>query len=173
MLRKIFFMAVLAAGLSGLAFAQRGGGGGGMGGEGVMGGEGGGSRGGDSMGGGMGGMRSSTTRLDRMNDVLKLNKDQKKEVKNILDEGQKEANPLKEQMTKARLSIAEAEESGKSAEELKGALNAYAALEFQMTELELKSFVGIYKSLDKDQQAKAGVVYQLMAGIFKGKNWNE
>jgi hypothetical protein len=155
MLRKLFLIGLLA---TGVALAQRGGGGGG-------------GMGGGGMTEGM--PRASTNRMDRMSEALKLNKDQKKEIKGILDEGQKEAAPLRDQMSKARLAIAGNVDEGKSQDEITQAVNAYAGLEMQMTQIEMKSFAKIYQTLDKDQQAKAGVVYQMMAGIFKGKNWNE
>lgn len=160
MLRKLIFIGLLGAGLM---FAQHGGGGGGGrdGGMGEMGGEG--------MGGGM----PRVTRMERISDSLKLNKDQKKELKSVLDEGQKEANGIKPEMAKARLAIAQDVDSGKSQDEVNQAVNSYAALEFQMTQFELKSFAKIFQSLDKDQQGKAGMLYQMMTGIFKGKNWDE
>ena len=165
MLRKLFFIGILAAGV---ALAQGGMGGGGMSGGGM----GGGGR--DSGMGEMGGgPRMATTRLDRMSEALKLNHDQRKDIKNILDEGQKDAASLRDEMTKSRLAIAASVDDGKSQDEVSQAVNAYAGLEMQMTQLELKAFAKIYQTLDKDQQAKAGIVYQMMAGIFKGKNWNE
>jgi hypothetical protein len=42
-----------------------------------------------------------------------------------------------------------------------------------MAGIEMKVFVKIYQGLDKDQQPRAQALFQMMNGIFKGKNWNE
>ncbi len=151
-----------------LALAQgRGGGGGGMGGEGG---------GGGGMGGGGGEgniqMPRVTTRMDRFSELLKLDKEQKKAVKAILDEGQKEATPVREQMVKARLAIGEAIASGKSEDDLKPLISAEGALDAQLAGIELMAFSKIYKILDKEQLPQTRPVFPTMKGIFDGKNWN-
>jgi Spy/CpxP family protein refolding chaperone len=154
MLTRILLAGLLA---STLVFAQRGGGGG--------------SRGG---GGGMsGGGFSQGTRLDRMADVLKLSKDQKKDVKAAMDDAQKEATPIHEQMNKARLTIAEAIAAGKGKEEVDKAIQSEAELDTQMTSLELHTFAKVVSFLEVDQK-KQGVpiVFAMVNGAFKGKNWN-
>ena len=87
---------IILVGLLGsvLIFGQRGGGGGG-------------GRGG---GGGMvpAGSFGPINKLDRITDMLKLSKDQKKDLKQIFDEAQKEAVPVHEQITKARVAVGEA-----------------------------------------------------------------
>jgi len=117
-----------------------------------------------------GGARPS--RLDRMTQALKLNKDQKKEVKSIFDEAQKEANPVREQLTKSRLAIGDAIQGGKSQDEISQLVTGEAALESQMAGIEMNAFAKIFKGLDKDQQANTRTVFQMMKGIFNGKNWN-
>ena len=126
MIRKLLFIGLLAAAL---AIAQPGGmgggGGGGTGSDASMGG-GGGKGGGGDMGGG--GMRPAMpTPMDRMNALLSLNKDQKKQVKTIMDDGQKEATPVRDQMLKGRETIAQAVAAGKSQDEINAAINEYAA----------------------------------------------
>src|SRR5450756_2244695 len=118
---------ILLAGLlaSTLVFAQRGGGGGGgRGGGGNV----------PNMGFGGG------TRLDRMSETLKLSKDQKKDVKAAMDDAQKEATPIHDQITKSRMAIAEAIAAGKSQEEIDKAVHSEAELDTQMTSLELHTF---------------------------------
>src|ERR1039458_8575247 len=90
---------ILLAGLvaSTLVFAQRGGGG----------------RGGSNMSGGVG-----ETRMDRLTSALKLSKDQRKGIKAAMDDAQKEATPIYEQLPKSHLAIAEAIAAGKSQEEI-------------------------------------------------------
>jgi hypothetical protein len=154
MVRRILFIGLLAAAA---AFAQRGGGGG---------------RGGNS------GMNipstgfGPTNRLDRITELLKLDKDQKKALKQTFDDAQKDATPVHEQMAKARLAIGEAVAAGKSQDEIAKAVNAEAALESQITTIELKAFAKVVAELDPEQQQKAVGLYTMMAGLFNNKNWN-
>ena len=150
---------ILLAGLlaSTLVFAQRGGGGGGRGGGGGI----------PSIGFGGG------TRLDRLTEALKLTKDQKKDVKAAMDDAQKEATPIHDQMTKSRLAIAESIASGKSQEEIDKAVRGEAELETQMTSLELHTFAKVVSSLEVDQKQRGiPIVFAMVKGAFLGKNWN-
>jgi hypothetical protein len=160
----MFFRIILIGILTGIlttpAFAQRGGGGGGGGGRGDS---------GPSIptmafGGG--------TRFERITEALKLNKEQKKEVKTTLDDAQKLATPIHDQMMKGRQAIAEAVAGGKSQDEIDQLVNANAALDVQIAGIELKAFAAIYKGLDSDQQTKTAPVFMMMKGLFNGKNWN-
>ena len=152
MFLRILLIGVLAVTL---ASAQRGGGGGrGRGGGGMEG-------GGFPMGG--------QSKLDRMSDALKLNKDQKKELKTALDDGQKEANPIREQLAKARLALGEAIQSSKGDEEVKKLTASVAALESQMAEIEAKAIAKAFKSLEREQ---ASGLFPMIRGIFNNKNWN-
>jgi hypothetical protein len=161
MLTKLLMTGLLA---TTLVFAQRGGGGGGGG----MGGE---SMGGMS-GGGMGGGMARMNRMDMISEMLKLNKDQKKLVKTTLDDGQKSAAPVREQLAKGRKAISEAVASG-SQDSINTAVDNYAAAEAQMATIELQAFAKIYPALEKDQQQHGAQFFAMMSGIFKGKNWNE
>jgi Spy/CpxP family protein refolding chaperone len=130
-----------------------------------------GSKGGGSGGGG-GMMQQSVNRMDQFTQILKLDKDEKKQVKSIMDDAQKDAAPVRDQMEKGRLAVAEAVAGGKQ-DDIDGAVKSYAGAETQMAGIEMNAFAKIYKVLDKDQQQKAPQVYAMMPGIFKGKNWTE
>ena len=152
MLFRLFLAGILAATL---ASAQRGGGGGrGASNTPIM-------------------MGNQSDKLTILTDNLKLNKDEKKLVKTVLDEGQKEAAPLRDEAIKSRQAIGEAVSAGKSQDEIDQLVKSHAAIESQMAGIEMKAFVKIYQGLDKEQQPKAQVLFQLMSGIFKNKNWNE
>jgi hypothetical protein len=155
MLRKVLVFGLLG---SALMFAQRGGGGGGRGG------------GGGSMV--PQGSFGPVNKLDRITDMLKLSKDQKKDLKQIFDEAQKEATPLHDQINKARLVVAEAVTGGKSPEELQKAVDAEGALETQMSMLEMKAFARFATGLEPDQQPRASQLFLMMRGLFSNKNWN-
>jgi Spy/CpxP family protein refolding chaperone len=155
MLSRILLAGLLTAML---AFAQRGGGGGG------------GERGGDSI---MPRMNFTGTRLDRLSDALKLSKDQKKDIKAAMDEAQKEATPLHEQLIKSRLAIAEAIAAGKSQEEIAKAVHSEAELETQMASIELHAFAKVVVLLQGGQKQQGiRLVFEMVRGVFNGKNWN-
>jgi hypothetical protein len=158
MLSKLMVLGVVA---TSLAFGQRGGGGGGGGGRG--------GGGGAEMGGMPMGVK---TRFERITEALTLNKEQKKEVKAMLDDAQKEAAPVHDQLVKSRLAIGEAIQGSKSQDEINQLIASHAALESQMVAIELSSFAKIYQGLDKDQQTRSAPVFVMMKGIFSGKNWN-
>jgi len=168
MIKKLLLGGLLAAAL---VFAQ-----GGVGEEGMGGGGGGGERGG---GGGMGGERGgggmprvTPTAMERMSTLLNLNKDQKKQVRSIMDDAQKEATPVRDQMLKSRQTIAQAVAAGKSQDEIDAAIKEYAAAQTQMAQIELRALAKIFPVLDKEQQPKAGALLSLVNGVFKNKNWD-
>ena len=111
-------------------------------------------------------------RIDIIAQQLNLDKDQKKAVKTVLDEAQKEANPLHEQLVKSRIAVGEAIQDSKGQDEINQRVNAEAALEAQMTSLELSTFAKIYKSLQQDQRNQTRSLFAMMKGIFDNKNWN-
>ncbi len=114
----------------------------------------------------------SANRMDQISQILKLDKDEKKQVKSIMDDAQKEAAPVRERMEKTRAAIAEAVAGGKQ-ESIDASTKEYAAAESQMAGIEMNAFAKVYQALDKEQQAKSPQVFLMFNGIFKGKNWTE
>jgi Spy/CpxP family protein refolding chaperone len=154
MLSRILLAGLLA---SALAFAQggRGAGGGGRGGA------------------NMPSMPFNGTKLDRMSDALKLSKDQKRDVKAAMDDAQKEATPIHEQIVQGRLAIAEAIAAGKSQEEIDKAVHSEADLDTQMTSIELHAFAKAVSVLEADQKQRGiPMIFGMVHGAFNGKNWN-
>jgi hypothetical protein len=117
-------------------------------------------------------MGGSTNRMDTFTTILKLDKDERKQVKTIMDDAQKEAAPVRDQMEKGRLAIAQAVAAGKQ-EDVDAAVKTYAAAETQMAGIEMNAFAKVYQALDKDQQTKSPAIFTMFPGIFKGKNWTE
>jgi len=116
------------------------------------------------------------SKFDRIASVLNLNKDQKKPVKAMLDEAQKEAMPLREQMTRSRIQIGDAVAAAKSQDEINQAVNEYAALDGKMAVIEMRTFAKILNSLDEQQRANrqaVGALFGAIHGLFMGKNWND
>src|SRR5689334_11952585 len=143
------FLCVVLTGflLATSAFAQRGGGGGG--------------RGGGDMSAGEMPRSGPTNRIDMIANMLKLSKDQKNQVKSVMDESQKQANPIRDEMAKSREAIATAVEGGKSQDEVNQLVSRYSELQGQMTEIEAKSFVAIAKSLEPDQRGNLSVLFRM------------
>jgi Spy/CpxP family protein refolding chaperone len=113
------------------------------------------------------------TRLDRMADAVKLNKDQKKQIKATMDEAQKEAIPLHDQINKSRLAIAEAIAAAKPQPEIDAAVRSEAELEAQMVSLELHAFAKAVALLETDQKQRGvPTIFAMVRGAFMGKNWN-
>ncbi len=151
MLKRILIVTLAVASVA-LAQGKKGGGGGG-GGQAPM-------------------MGASVSKMDMFTQILKLDKDEKKQVKTVMDEAQKEAMPVRDQMEKGRLAIATAVAANKQ-DDVDAAIKTYATAETQMAGLEMGAFAKIYQALDKEQQAKSPQVFAMFPGIFKGKNWNE
>jgi Spy/CpxP family protein refolding chaperone len=114
----------------------------------------------------------NVNKMELFSQALKLDKDEKKQVKTIMDDAQKEAVPVRDQMEKGRLAVAAAVAGGKQ-DEIDSAVKSYASAESQMAGIEMGAFTKIFQALDKEQQAKSPQIFPLFAGIFKNKNWNE
>lgn len=124
-------------------------------------------------GGGMGMARPEP--LDMLAQMLKLNKDQKKDVKSIMDDAQKELTPLRETMAKDREQIATVIEAGKGQDEIDQAVKTFSGQEAQVTLVESKAFTKIFAGLDADQKVNAQALVNtlmMMHELFKRKNWN-
>jgi hypothetical protein len=150
-----------------LALAQRGGGGGDMGGDSSGGGgAAGGMSGATGGGGGMGARAQKPTKAEQMADRLKLNKDQKSEYQTILESAVKDADPVVQQLTQARIVLANALLMEKSPAEREQAVKAFADAQFVMTGVEVRTFQKIVGLLKPNQAAKAPEAFDLMADIF-------
>ena len=118
----------------------------------------------------------SANRFDHIADALNLNKDQRKTVREILDAGAKEAGPIRDQMSKSRITVGEAIIAQKSEDDLKRIAKTSSDLDTQLSQLELKAFAKTYATLDdtqkKDMQALGRALF-LMNGMYHNKNWTE
>ncbi|GEM_PF-3540580 len=112
------------------------------------------------------------SRLDRFAELLRLNKDQKNGAKQIFDAAQKEAEPVRGELQKGRVAIATAYLNRQPQPEIDQVIAAYANSLAQMTAIETRAFARLCESLTPDQQKRAGAAFQLMAGMFAGRDWN-
>jgi len=156
MLVRFVLAAVLA---SGLALAQRGGGGGGLGRD----------EGGIANTAGIPGGRAqvrSQTREEMFFDKLKLNKEQREEAAKILSTAMEKAAPTRDRLTKGRIAIANAITSKASDDDLKALLDEYTAVNATVTGIEAEAFGKLYALLTPNQQSKAPQTFELMTGMF-------
>ena len=112
------------------------------------------------------------SKLDRIGNMLHLNREQKNGVKEIFDAAQKEAEPLREEIQKNRAAVATALLAEKGQDELDKLLAANGNLMAQMTGIELRAFARVVAKLTADQQKRVGPVFASMSGMFSNRNWN-
>ena len=112
-------------------------------------------------------------RIYQIGDMLALDKEQRKQVLAILDDGQKEAAPVRDHLPAAQLAIAQAIQAGGSQDEIAKAVDAYAALDTAMTSIELRSFARIAGVVREDQKARMPGLYRMMRGLFNTRDWND
>jgi uncharacterized sporulation protein YeaH/YhbH (DUF444 family) len=166
MLVRLLLTAVVAAGV---ACAQAGGDESAMGGMGGGGGRGGGRGGGGSdMGGGGMTQTRRLTRVELLFEKLKLNKEQKEQAVTILSAASEKAAPIREQLNKGRIVIANNITSKGSEEDLKKFMGEYTKVSAAMTGIVAEAFGKLYAILKPNQQAKAPQAFELVAGLFSG-----
>lgn len=161
MVNRLILAGLLCASL---ALAQGGGGGGKRG-----------NSGGD-MGAPMAASPAAGNRFEDIATSLNLNKDQRKTVRTILEDGAKEAAPLRDQISKSRIAVGEAITQNKSQEDLKQIAKGSSDLVAQLAQLEIKTFVKIFGALDDSQKKDTralGHVLSVTNGMYHSKNWNE
>jgi hypothetical protein len=139
---------------------------------------GGGGRNRNSGGGDMGqtGGAPASNRFDNIANALNLNKDQKKTVRTILEDGAKEAAAVRDQLSKSRVAVGEAITANKSEDDLKQIARSSSDLAAQLSELEIKTFAKVFGTLDDAQKKDMrglGRALSLVSGMYHNKNWNE
>ena len=149
--------AALVLSVLGLAptFAQRGGGGGGGGADFSI----------DPM---------RLGRLERFEIVFKLDKEQKKAVKALLDERHKTATSVRQQLSAARSALGAAVIGGKSPADIEPLAQAYGVAAAAMTTLEMQALGDVLKLLTPEQRTLgAGRAFSMIRGIFLDeKKWD-
>jgi len=150
MVGRLLLAGLLAAGMAS-AQGKRGGGGG------------------NSMGNDMGMPRpQQQSKMDVLAEKLKLTKEQKEQVLNIMNAAGESAGPISGQILQGRQMIVQAMVQGQdNTDDFKKLMTAYTGALAQMDNIEATAYGKIYALLKPNQQ-KAGeqVFADLMAGIF-------
>jgi Spy/CpxP family protein refolding chaperone len=116
------------------------------------------------------------TRLNILESAFKLNKDQKKAIKTILDDAHKNAASVRESLTRTHAAIAAAVQSSQSQGVVNAAVNEYAQQAAAMTVFEMKALAQVLQALDPEQRRNQQAVrsaFFLMRGIFLDKRWDD
>ncbi len=115
-------------------------------------------------------------RLDTMEVSFKLTKDQKNNIKTLMDEAYKSALPVREGLTKTHADIAAAIQGNKGQEAIDAATKAYAGHATAMMAIEVKALAAIMKELTEAQRANNAAISQTFFSLrsaFLNKNWND
>ena len=122
--------------------------------------------------GGGGGMRvQRQTKFDLFADKLKLNGDQKTQVRSIIMEAGQETAPLQQQLLKAREGLAGALIANPSGDQMDQLLAQYTPLAVQLAAVEAKTFGKICAMLKPNQQARAGHLLRKIRRCTLAKCW--
>ena len=132
------------------------------------------AQGGRGRGGGMedmenmASMRSAPPGRDELlAEKLKLDKDQKLQLHDILMAATQETAPLRSQISNARVQLATAIIEAKSDDSIKQAQQAYSSVAAQLAGIEEKTFAKIYAMLKPNQQSRASQGFELLATMFE------
>ena len=115
------------------------------------------------------------TRLQVLTDAFSLDKDQKNEVKIVMDGAYKAAAPLRADLKKTRLALAQTVIDSKPEADVTAATKAYGTAAAAMTALEMKTLAQILAML-KPEQRDAGlqeVFYMMRSSLSGEKKWDE
>jgi Spy/CpxP family protein refolding chaperone len=132
-------------------------------------------------GGGGGGMRgggmavSNPTRLTLLVSTFKLDDDQKKQVKKIMDDAYKAAKPLREQLKDAREALGDAVQEGGGSLASDALVTAYAKEAAAMADAEMKALAQILAAIQFDAAANPTAeqsAVSIMLGAFVGTKWD-
>lgn len=116
-------------------------------------------------------------RLERLEVLFKLDKEQKKAVKEILDAAHKSAAPVRQQLTATRTALGQAVVAGKPQAEIDAAARTYAVPVAAMTRLEMQALADVLKALTPEQRQNGAAIrnaFSMVRGMFLDeKKWDE
>jgi heavy-metal resistance protein len=117
------------------------------------------------------------TRLEALTSSFALSKDQKKNIKALLDEAHQNAAPTRDALANAHAAIGAAIAANKSQAEIDAAVKQYGQQAAAMATLEMKALAQLILQLNvpqKGNQAAVRLAFVLMHGIFLDpKKWDK
>jgi Spy/CpxP family protein refolding chaperone len=116
------------------------------------------------------------SRLEILANGFNLTKDQKKNVKTLLDDAHKGAAATREELASSHAAIGAAIAANKGQAEIDAAVKAYAKQAAAMTELEMKALADVLTHLEPEQRTNGAAIrsaFFMMRGIFlDDKKWD-
>jgi hypothetical protein len=106
---------------------------------------------------------------DRLAEDLGLNRDQRKEVKDILDQTQTAAKPLQDELQGTRQALKVAVRAGKPAAELEPLHQQIGVASAKLAALQSAAFAESLKLLKDDQKNDADILYEVL-GMIAGSS---
>jgi hypothetical protein len=117
------------------------------------------------------------SRLERLELLFKLDKDQKKAIKTILDAAHQNAAPVRDRLTAARAALGSTIISGQPQAGLDAAAKAYGEPAAAMTAIEMQALADVLKALTPEQRQNGAAIraaFSMVRGMFLDpKKWDE
>jgi hypothetical protein len=116
-------------------------------------------------------------RLERLELLFKLDKDQKKAVKTILDNAYQRAAPVRERLAATRAALGAAIIGGRPQADIDAAAKAYGEPAAAMTAIEMQALADVFKAMTPEQRQNGAAVrtaFSMVRGMFLDpKKWDE
>jgi hypothetical protein len=100
--------------------------------------------------------------VDRVSEDLALDKNQRKEFKDIIQQAQTAAEPVQQELQNLHKSLKEAIKNGKSAAVLDKLQQEVGATHIKLAVLQSTAFANAFKLLKEDQKDQAGIIYDML-----------
>jgi hypothetical protein len=116
------------------------------------------------------------SRLESLEENFKLNGDQKRAVKAVLDEAHKSAAPVRDALLETHAALGAAVQAGKGQEEIVAAARAYGEQAAAMARLEMEAMAKVLAVADPDLKNPQAIqaAFFMARGMFLKKNrWDE
>jgi hypothetical protein len=117
------------------------------------------------------------SRLERLELLFKLDKDQKKAIKTILDGAHQSAAPVRDRLTATRAALGAAIIGGKPPAEVDAAAAAYGEPAAAMTAIEMQALADVLKAMTPEQRQNGAAIrtaFSMVRGMFLDpKKWDE
>lgn len=128
-------------------------------------------------GGGIRPIVAPESRLVSLEKSFELTKDQKNQIKALMDAAHKNAAPIRDGLLKAHEAMGAAVQGGKAQPEIDAAARAYAEQAAAMAALEMKALADIVKTLTDTQRSNNAAIsaafFNMRGAFLDNRRWDE
>jgi hypothetical protein len=103
--------------------------------------------------------------LDMVSGQIGLDKDQRKQMKSVLDEARAASKPVQEQIEKNRSALLAELKAGKTGDQLVKFHKTHGALEEKLSAAQSKAFTSVLAVLKPDQRANADMLFSAVLAM--------